>query len=422
MSGQAGAPGSPRGLGFWPLFTLGVNGIVGVGIFLAPAELAKVVPGPASALSFVTTALLLLPVAWTYGRLGSAFHEDGGPFVWAREALGERIAFGVGFVAYVSAALSTAAVVSALGHYLAPELGFHSDLARWIFQLAVALLFSIITLLGLRLSAWVWSLLTLLKLVPLLLLAGVGLRALVGQGIGVASAPSGQDLARAALLAVFPLQGFEIVPVPAAEARAGRGRMLAATLLSLGFAAVLYGLIQLACVRALPQLARSTAPVVDAAQAALPGFGRAWFAAGANVSALGIAFGMFAMTPRYLAALGTPSLFGTWLARQQRGVPVLAVAVTTLAVVVLVSSSALLRLIVLSSLAVLLQYGVAAIALFRLAARGERGLGRLDRILAPLTLVALGVLLQAAEPGELLTIVGIWACGVALLVGRRAAR
>src|SRR5215216_5754085 len=100
-----------RVLGFWSLLTLGINGIVGVGIFFVPGPLASAVSGPASALAFVVTGLLLLPVAWTYGRLGSAYPEDGGPFVWAREAFGVRFAFAVGFVSYASAVLSTAAVV-----------------------------------------------------------------------------------------------------------------------------------------------------------------------------------------------------------------------------------------------------------------------------------------------------------------------
>ena len=63
--------------------------------------------------------------------------------------------------------------------------------------------------------------------------------------------------------------------------------------------------------------------------------------------------------------------------------------VTTAAVLVLVSSSTLSGLFVLSSLAVLLQYAVSAAALYRLAARRQRGLGTLDRVLAPLTLLAI---------------------------------
>ena len=417
---RAEAASGGRVLGFWSLLTLGINGIVGVGIFLAPAELAKAVPGSASALAFLITAVLLLPVAWTYGRLGSAYPEDGGPYVWAREALGERFAFGVGFVAFVSAVLSTSAIVSALGQYLAPELGFDSSVARWLFRLVAALVFSGVALSGLRLSAWVWSALTLLKLVPLAVLAWAGASQLfVHEAAGVTplSAPS---LTRAALLAVFPLQGFEIVPVPAREVRGGRSSVFAATLLSLGFAAVLYVLVQLACVRALPQLANSAAPVVEAGAHYTRGALRGLFAAGANISAIGIAFGMFAMTPRYLAALGTDSLLGRELSREQRGVPARALAVTTALVLALVSSSALFSLIVLSSLAVLLQYGVSAVSLYRLAARGERQLGRGDRLLAPLTLLAIAALVQAAELIELLSLAGILVGGFALVRLRRA--
>ena len=408
-----------RVLGFWSLLTLGINGIVGVGIFLAPAELAKAVPGSASALAFLITAALLLPVAWTYGRLGSAYSEDGGPYVWARESLGERFAFGVGFVAFVSAVLSTSAVVSALGQYLAPELGFDSSAARWLFRLVAALVFSGVVLSGLRLSAWVWSGLTLLKLVPLAVLAWAGASQLFVHELAAATPPSAPSLTRAALLAVFPLQGFEIVPVPAREVRGGRNSVLAATLLSLGFAAVLYVLVQLACVRALPRLGESAAPVVEAGAHYTHSAWRGLFAAGANISAIGIAFGMFAMTPRYLAALGTDSLLGRELSREQRGVPVRALAVTTALVLALVSSSALLSLIVLSSLAVLLQYGVSAVSLYRLAARGERQLGRGDRLLAPLTLLAIAALVQAAELVELLSLAGILLCGFALVRLRR---
>ncbi|HYQ16112.1 MAG TPA: APC family permease, partial [Polyangiaceae bacterium] len=306
MSESAAALGvsDRRVLGFWPLLALGINGIVGVGIFFAPSELGRLLPGAASALAFALTGALLVPVAWSYGRLGSAYPEDGGPFVWAREAFGTSFAFGVGFVAYASAVLSTAAVVSGLGQYLAPELGFASTFGRWSFQLLAALIFSSITLLGLRLSAWVWSLLTLLKLVPLLLLAGSAAHDLAQNSAPQAWALNGAGLWRAALVAVFPMQGFEIVAVPAGEARGGRRTVLAATLGSLGFAVVLYVLLQLACASRLPDLAASSAPIVDAGARLGHGAAAPLFAVGANVSAVGIAFGMFAMTPRYLAALG----------------------------------------------------------------------------------------------------------------------
>lgn len=414
---MAGA--SRRVLGFWSLLALGLNGIVGVGIFFAPAELAKLVPGPASALAFVLTALLLVPVAWAYGRLGSAYPEDGGPYVWAREALGEGFGFAVGFVAYVSAVLSTAAVVSGLGQYLAPALGLGSSAGRLGFQLGAALLLAGIAALGLRVSAWVWSGLTLLKLTPLLLLVVAALPSLTTSD--AASAPlQVAGLGRAALLAVFPLQGFEIVPVPSGEVRGERRTVLAATLLSLGLASGLYVLLQLACSRALPNLGQADAPIVEAGVFYTGPRLTGLFAAGTNLSAIGIAFGMFAMTPRYLAALGTPRLLGATLGRETRGVPLRALVVTASAVMLLVSSASLSGLFVLSSLAVLAQYAVSAVALFRLAQRRERGLGRVDQWLAPLCLASIVLLAWAAQPAELAIVAGVLVTGFALLYARRA--
>jgi hypothetical protein len=89
-------------------------------------------------------------------------------------------------------------------------------------------------------------------------------------------------------------------------------------------------------------------------------------------------------------------------------------------VLVLVSSSNLSGLFVLSSLAVLLQYAVSALSLFRLAARRERGLGRLDQALAPLTLLSIAALAQAAKLAELAILLGILGAGFALLAIRLA--
>jgi len=412
------APARPV-LGFWSLLALGLNGIVGVGIFFAPSEIAKQVPGPASALVFVATAALLLPVAWTYGRLGSAFAQDGGPYVWAREALGEQVAFAVGIIAYASAVLSTSAIVMGLGQYLAPELGFSSPRARWAFELAVAIGFSGIALLGLRPSAWLWSVLTVLKLLPLLYLAGFGATQVAAHVREPVWSLDAAGFGRAALWAVFPLQGFEIVAVPAGEARGGKRTVLLATLLSIGIAALLYALLQLACAFALPELAKVNAPIVEAGSHYSEGRARGLFSAGANVSAIGITFGMFAMTPRYLAALGSQRLLGSALSRESRGVPTLALAITTCGVVTLLSSSSLSGLFVLSSLAVLTQFAVSAVSLFLLALRHERGLGTLDQCLAPLTLLAILALLKSAKLAELAILVGIVALGFALRYGRQ---
>src|SRR6185436_12018704 len=119
-------PSERRPVGPLALLALGVNGIVGVGIFFAPADIAQRAPGGASVLVFVLTALALVPVALAFAVLGSRFGEDGGPVVFARAAFGEAPAFLVGWIAYVSAIASSSAVNVGLATALAPQLGLES--------------------------------------------------------------------------------------------------------------------------------------------------------------------------------------------------------------------------------------------------------------------------------------------------------
>ncbi|MBK8994588.1 MAG: APC family permease [Myxococcales bacterium] len=162
-----------RSLGFGSLLALGVNGIVGVGIFFAPAEVAGLVPGTAGVWVYALTALCLLPVALAYAALGSRFAEDGGPYVWARAAFGPSTGFAVGWVAYVSALFSTSAVMAGLSQHAGPLLGFDGVVGQRVFAALSVLVLAGTAASGLRPSAWVWSGITVLKLVPLLLLASL---------------------------------------------------------------------------------------------------------------------------------------------------------------------------------------------------------------------------------------------------------
>ena len=152
------------------LLALGLNGIVGVGIFFVPASVAATAPGLGAVLVFVGTGLCLLPAALTFATLGRRFDEDGGPVVFARAAFGDRVSFLVGWVAYVSALFSTAAVTVGLTRATLPALGLDGGLAARIAPALLVTLFAAVVASGLRLSARVWTSLTALKLVPLVLL------------------------------------------------------------------------------------------------------------------------------------------------------------------------------------------------------------------------------------------------------------
>src|SRR5690606_5790633 len=101
-------------LGLFSLSALGINGMVGVGIFFVPSSIAALIPGALGTWVYALTVLAVAPVAACYSVLGARFPRDGGPYVWAQAAFGERVGFAVGWVSYVSAVFSTAAVLSGL--------------------------------------------------------------------------------------------------------------------------------------------------------------------------------------------------------------------------------------------------------------------------------------------------------------------
>jgi amino acid transporter len=417
-------------LGLVSLLALGINGVVGVGIFLAPREVAGAVPGWNGVVVYLCVALLLLPTGLVFARLGRAFPVDGGPYLYAREAFGGTAAFAVGFTTYVSALFSTSTVVVSLVENAGALLGVGNDVTRLALELLLLTVLSAALSRGLRLSAVAWSAVTLLKAAPLVALPLAAL--LVGSLEGAPETPSGVivtakaapiGVLAAALPVLFAFQGFEVVPLPAAQVENPTRSVPLATLGSLVFAALLYMALHASCVHALPDLAHRDFP--DAAFV----YGGSLFSrlvAGAtSLSALGIAIGFVAMTPRYLAPLGRPDALGFELDRlSPRAVPLRAFAVTYVLLFVILCANAawgsIRHLLALSSLSVTLQYAVTAAALFVLATREAAGLRRADRWPAPFAVLSFVLFLIGSTRLEIPVLAGMIALGFAVRsLGRR---
>jgi basic amino acid/polyamine antiporter, APA family len=374
-----------RVLGFPSLLALGVNGVVGIGIFFALGEIAKWAPGTKGLGVFLGTATLLLPVVAVFARLGSRFEQDGGPVVYAQAAFGNRVAFAVGWVAYFSALASSAAV---LVGFCRAWFGEHAWSLHWA-PVAMLTALTLVCLLGVRLSSWTWNLLTVAKLLPLIALVLVGLAVTFATGavtvpvslpVPVVHAWGISAALQAVLIATFTYQGFEIIPVIAGQAKQSQKHVPAAMMVALMLATLLYLGLQLACWKALGTgLSLAKNPMVDSAQA----LGYPWLAkgvlAGMLVSGVGIAFGMVVMTPRYLAALATTGNLPAFLGKSSRvGVPVGAQIVTWCLIVIIIQLGNMTQLFSLSSVSVLLQYLVSILALGRLTFQQKYGFVKKD--------------------------------------------
>ncbi|HKP60460.1 MAG TPA: APC family permease [Polyangiales bacterium] len=405
-------------LGLFSLVTLGINATIGVGIFFAPSEVAQSTPGFIGSWVYVLTGLALIPVAFAYGVLGGKFAEDGGPYVWARLSFGPRAAFFIGWLTYISSLLSSATVVTGLTTHIVHITGPDVMSQKAWALLSVGAL-SLTAASGLTLSSLAWSTLTVLKLLPLLLLC---LLAVGSTLLGTAPPPaasaaaSAPDVARALLTVVFALQGFEVVPVLAGNASVQRA-VSWATIGSLIVCTLFYAVLHAICVYAVPDLGKEAAPLVAAAKVYGGEFWARLLSAGQIVSALGIAFGQYVTTPRYLSALGRPDGLGTWVGvTDARQVPQRALWITALGAAIFVLREDLGGLFALSSIAVLAQYAVSVLALALLARRGHHGVERKHMLWALPALIGILLVARGAEPKELLTTAAVTALGALLLL------
>jgi APA family basic amino acid/polyamine antiporter len=164
-----------RPLGFTAATSLVVGGVIGIGIFLVPAELARSLAAPGWVFAmWAVTGLMAVCGALCYGELAARFPEAGGPYVYLRVAYGERVAFLYGWECLLvmdpglTAALGMGAAEQAA--HLVPLGPVGQKLLAASAIVAVAAL----TALGTRLAAGFLVTLTALKVAALVLIVGWG--------------------------------------------------------------------------------------------------------------------------------------------------------------------------------------------------------------------------------------------------------
>jgi amino acid transporter len=110
-------------------------------------------------------------------------------------------------------------------------------------------------------------------------------------------------ISSSAFLAVFMLSGFEYTSVPAGEARDAQRNVPLAIVGSLAGATVLYCLLQLVALSALPALHESEQPLIEAAGHVFGTAGSPVFAAASLVSMAGFCASSALVGPRYFTAM-----------------------------------------------------------------------------------------------------------------------
>src|SRR5688572_21193098 len=214
-----------RELGKWDLTAIGINQTIGSAIFILPSQVAAQI-GNWSPVAFVAIGLASLLVALCFAEVGSRFEGTGGPYLYTRAAFGRFVGFEVGWMQWVTRVTSQAGVangiVLALGFYWP---AFTAGAGRAITLAVITLALGWINFRGIRLSAFAINFFTIAKLLPLVLFIVVGLWFVDASRLPPSGTVSLSQISAAALLLIFAFGGYDVIGVPAGEARNPRGHL-----------------------------------------------------------------------------------------------------------------------------------------------------------------------------------------------------
>ncbi|MGW1591199.1 amino acid permease [Streptomyces sp. NPDC002386] len=317
-----------------PVATALVMGnIIGGGIFLLPASVAPY--GTVSLVAFAVLTVGAIALALVFGRLAHRDPRTGGPYVYAREAFGDFAGFLAAWAYWITTWVSNAALaVAAVGYLdvLIPVAGH-----RWSACLAALVLQwlpALANFAGTRYVGAVQIVSTVLKFVPLLLVAVGGLFFFDPAKLGPFNATgggAGGAVSACAALLLFSYLGVESAAVSAGEVRDARRNVGRATVIGTAGAALVYLLGTLSVFGTVGhgRLVTSTAPFSDAVNAMFGGSWGGWAVAlAALVSMTGCLNGWTLLSAQTPYAAARDGLFPAAFTRRRRGVPTFGVGVT----------------------------------------------------------------------------------------------
>lgn len=307
-----------RGIGVWGLGAAVVNGVVGAGIFTLPAAMAQAAGGLAP-WAYLLCAVAMGFVVLCFAEAGSRLPTSGGVYGTVAFAFGPMAGFVCGILTWMASVLACGGIAGALASMvgsLVPALAGGAGRAAIVLGALGAI--TIVNLRGVREAAWLVSVATLAKLVPLGLFVGLGAWALLSGAVPPAPALHAaplSGLAEAVILGVFAFSGMETPLSASGEVAHGHRTVPAALFGSMILVLVLYVGIQLVAQRLLGAgLAGQAAPLAVAAARIAPVWGRV-LAVGAGISMLGWLGSDILGAPRVLFAFARDGLLPGALGR-----------------------------------------------------------------------------------------------------------
>jgi len=271
-----------RGLGPWASAAIVVGTMIGTGIFLKPAEMAR--EGGSVSIVFaawIVGAILSIFGALSFAELGAAIPEAGGEYAYLRRGFGPTWGFVFGWMHSIvgrpSSMASIAAGIARFLGFLVPAVGAplftvhfpafvgwmkpYDFVFTWAQPVAVLwlVIMTIVNYLGVRLGGAVQVALTFIKIASVLIVIGVAFF-LSGKTVHPSDpiwpAPAGAGLVAAFLgalaAALWAYDGWEDLNLVGSEVENPERNFPLALIGGVGLVTIVYLLFSAACLRVLP--------------------------------------------------------------------------------------------------------------------------------------------------------------------------
>ena len=357
-------------IGLWMATALVVGNMIGSGVFMLPSSLANI--GGISIVGWLISGAGAILLALLFSRLSKLVPKRGGPYQYPKEGFGEFIGFMSGWGYWASVVLTNAAIAMVFAGYFLVFFPDWSDskIAPVVIGLGAIWLLTWINSRGVKAGGTMQLVTTILKIIPLIVLAIAGLFFFNIDNFSPMNRTGESDwvaIGAAVSLTLFAFLGIESATVPSAdEVHNAKKTIPRATILGTVLTILIYLISSISIFGVMPleELGQSSAPMADAAFIIWGEGGRTLIAIGALVSTFGALNGWILIQGQMPLAMAEDKMFPSIFKRlSKRKFPVAGIVVSSLliSVVVLANQSKGLvelfkLLILLSTFLVLISY------------------------------------------------------------------
>ena len=363
-------------IGFYSIILLGINGIIGSGIFLLPGQVMALAQQQ-TLIVYAFISFLVLTIAWSFAKCASFFNKNGGAYIYAKEAFGPFIGFeiglmrwAVGIIAWATMTVGFATALSTIWPSIIQEP------MRSIFIVGIISSLGIINMFGVNWMKPLNNIVTIAKLIPLVGFILVGLF-FVDFDLFVPnfSAINTEEttFGAAALLIFYAFSGFENLSVVAGEMENPKKNLPIATMLVVAACSLICILIQVISMSFLKaDLAQSVTPVADVANMLIGPSGKWFVLAAMLISIGGINICASFVVPRSGEALANDGMLPSWIAyRNSFNTPLFAILLSVVFTILVALFGSFTQLATISVIARFVQYTSTCLAALVLS-REER--------------------------------------------------